>query len=123
MCYYNGRKVTREEFIRLKELEKKEAIYQTQLQERFRMAKDLHDDIGATLNSVKIFTHLAETAAEKKRYFTNIKESLTQASIGLRDMIWVLDDAGNASIFPVLLMQTFRSLFSSVQCLRSFAQP
>lgn len=66
-----------------------------QHQIRKEIAEDLHDDIGATLNSVKIFTHLAETSEEKKKYFTNIKESLAHASVGLRDMIWVLDDAGD----------------------------
>ncbi|QEC67621.1 hypothetical protein FRZ67_10085 [Panacibacter ginsenosidivorans] len=68
-----------------------------QHQIRKEIAEDLHDDIGATLNSVKIFTHLAETSPEKKKYFANIKESLTQASVGLRDMIWVLDDAGDTA--------------------------
>ncbi|CAN5643155.1 hypothetical protein BH10BAC2_BH10BAC2_29730 [soil metagenome] len=68
-----------------------------QHQIRKEIASDLHDDIGATINSVKIFTHLAETSEEKKKYFTHIKESLTQASAGLRDMIWVLDDAGDTA--------------------------
>ena len=48
-----------------------------QHQIRKEIAGDLHDDIGATLNSVKIFTHLAETSTEKEKYFANIKESLT----------------------------------------------
>ncbi|MEP7318267.1 MAG: ATP-binding protein, partial [Panacibacter sp.] len=63
-----------------------------QQQIRKEIASDLHDDIGSTLNSVKIFTHLAETAPQKEEYFNQIKEALKQASTGLRDMIWVLDD-------------------------------
>jgi ligand-binding sensor domain-containing protein len=59
---------------------------------RKSIASDLHDDIGSTLNSVTIFTHLAETSIEKEEYFILIKDSLKQASAGLRDMIWVLDD-------------------------------
>jgi len=68
-----------------------------QHQIRKEIAGDLHDDIGATINSVKIFTHLAETSTDKTKYFTHIKDSLTQASAGLRDMIWVLDDAGDTA--------------------------
>jgi ligand-binding sensor domain-containing protein/two-component sensor histidine kinase len=78
-----------------------------QHQIRKEIAEDLHDDIGATLNSVKIFTHLAETTAEKKKHFANIKESLTQASISLRDMIWVLDDAGDTASDLLKRLQMF----------------
>ena len=46
-----------------------------QHQIRKEIAEDLHDDIGATLNSVKIFTHLAETSKGNKKYFANIKEA------------------------------------------------
>lgn len=69
-------------------------ISQIKKQQQIRkdIASDLHDDIGSTLNSVKIFTHLAETAPEKQEYFNQIKDALKQASAGLRDMIWVLDD-------------------------------
>lgn len=66
-----------------------------QHQIRKEIAGDLHDDIGATLNSVKIFAHLAETSKTKQKYFDNIKEALSYASTGLRDMIWVLDDTGD----------------------------
>lgn len=61
-------------------------------QVREQIASDLHDDIGSTLNSLKIFTHLAEESSDKKKYFTHIKKSLQQTTEGLRDMIWVLDD-------------------------------
>ncbi len=66
-----------------------------QQQIRHEIANDLHDDLGATLNSVKIFTLLAETSPKKEEYFTQIKESLNHAYSGLRDMIWVLDDTGD----------------------------
>jgi ligand-binding sensor domain-containing protein len=70
-------------------------IDQLKKQQRIRkdIASDLHDDLGSTLNSVKIFTHLAKREQGKEEYLTRIEESLTEASIGLRDMIWVLDDS------------------------------
>jgi hypothetical protein len=81
-----------------------------QHQIRKEIAGDLHDDIGATLNSVKIFTHLAEKSKDNKKYFANIKEALTYASVGLRDMIWVLDDSGD-------------TITDLVKRLKMFAQP
>ncbi len=63
-----------------------------QHQIRKDIASDLHDDIGSTLNSVKVFTHLAIGDKNKGQYLEQAKESLAQASVSLRDMIWVLDD-------------------------------
>lgn len=70
-------------------------INQLRKQEQIRreIASDLHDDIGSTLNSVKVYAHLVEAASDKQQYIDQIKESLKQASTGLRDMIWVLDDS------------------------------
>lgn len=59
---------------------------------REEIASDLHDDIGSTLNGLKIFTHLAENAKDKQPYFLQIEDSLKNMSEGIRDMIWVLDD-------------------------------
>jgi ligand-binding sensor domain-containing protein len=64
-----------------------------QQQIRKEIASDLHDDIGSSLNTVKIFAHLAHREPENPGHFTRIEESLSQVSLGLRDIIWVLDDA------------------------------
>lgn len=68
---------------------------QKQQQIRREIASDLHDDIGSTLNTVKIFTHLAKREQQSEYYLSRIEDSLTEASAGLRDMIWVLDDSGD----------------------------
>lgn len=70
---------------RLNQLKKQHEIRQ-------EISRDLHDDIGSTLNSVKIFTHLARNNDESEFYFSQIEESVNRASFGLRDMIWVLED-------------------------------
>jgi signal transduction histidine kinase/ligand-binding sensor domain-containing protein len=57
------------------------------------IASDLHDDIGATLNSVKVFMHLIKRDPGKEENIEQAEDSLTQATTGLRDMIWVLDDS------------------------------
>jgi len=64
-----------------------------QQQIRSGIASDLHDDIGSLLNSVKVFSHLAKKEPSQDEHFLNIDESLTQATTGLRDMIWVLDNS------------------------------
>ena len=56
------------------------------------ISSDLHDDIGSTLNSVKVFAHMAQSGREEKKYLDLIESSLTEATAGLRDMIWILDD-------------------------------
>lgn len=64
---------------------------------RKNIASDLHDDIGSTLNTVKVFTHLAKRNINKSEYLDEIENALTDANIGLRDMIWVLDDSADSS--------------------------
>ncbi len=62
---------------------------------RRNLASDLHDDIGSSLNTIKVFTHLAKRVDDKQTYLDQIELSLTAATIGLRDLIWVLDDSGD----------------------------
>ncbi|MEX6690037.1 triple tyrosine motif-containing protein [Danxiaibacter flavus] len=85
---------------RLNQLKEKEEV-------RKNIARDLHDDIGSTLNSVKIFAHLAETSAEQHMYFSLIKDSIKQASLSLRDMIWILDNSDDAFEFLIQRLQAF----------------
>lgn len=59
---------------------------------RKNIATDLHDDLGSTLNSVKIFTNLAINGVEQANSLQQVRDNLDQATTGLRDMIWVLDD-------------------------------
>jgi len=74
------------------------------------IASDLHDDIGGTLNALKVYSHLARKEPNKDEYLGRIEESLTQATSGLRDMVWVLDDPDD-------------SLSGIADRLRKFAMP
>lgn len=64
-----------------------------QQQIRAEIASDLHDDIGSALNTVKVFTHLAKRDEDKMKHINQIEDSVTEAAIGLRDMLWILDDS------------------------------
>ncbi len=70
-------------------------ISQVQKQHEIRknIATDLHDDLGSTLNSVKVFTNLAISGVKQEESLQQIKDNLTEATMSLRDMIWVLDDS------------------------------
>jgi hypothetical protein len=63
-----------------------------QQQIRKNIASDLHDDLGGTLNALKVYSHLARREPGKEEHLSRIEESLTQATGGLRDMVWVLDN-------------------------------
>lgn len=69
-------------------------IEQVRKQERMRkqISADLHDDIGGTLSSINVFSHLAISNPGKLEYLVNINEGTQAAVMGVRDIVWVLDD-------------------------------
>jgi signal transduction histidine kinase/ligand-binding sensor domain-containing protein len=71
--------------VRINQLKKEKEI-------RSHLASDLHDDLGSTLNSVKVYASMAMTEKENNGYLEKIKESTQEAISGVRDIIWVLDD-------------------------------
>jgi ligand-binding sensor domain-containing protein len=71
--------------IRIHQLKKEERI-------RARLASDLHDDLGSTFNSIKVYSNLALMQPGNKDYLFKVKEGTQDAINGIRDMIWVLDD-------------------------------
>lgn len=71
--------------IRINQLKKEQQI-------RTRLASDLHDDLGSTMNSVKVYTNLALMEKQADKYLPLIKEGTQDAINGIRDIIWVLDD-------------------------------
>lgn len=71
--------------IRINQLKKEQQI-------RTRLASDLHDDLGSTMNSVKVYTNLALMEKQADKYLPLIKDGTQDAINGIRDIIWVLDD-------------------------------
>jgi ligand-binding sensor domain-containing protein/signal transduction histidine kinase len=59
---------------------------------RERLARDLHDDLGSTMNSINIYTNLAIMENGANRYLTNIKQGAQESLASIRDIIWILDD-------------------------------
>lgn len=86
---------------------------------RQRIASDLHDDIGSTLNSVKVFTNLALMKPENNiTYLQQLKEGVQNAIVGVRDMVWVLDDKQDTLGHLLERIELFISPLASVQDIR-----
>jgi signal transduction histidine kinase len=71
--------------MRLNQIKKEQSI-------RTKLASDLHDDLGSSMNSVKVYANLAMLEKSEETHLINIKASTQEAITGIRDMIWVLDD-------------------------------
>lgn len=69
--------------VRIYQLKKEHSI-------RTKLASDLHDDLGSTMNSVKVYANLAMIDKSDK-HLIKIRESVQEAITGIRDIIWVLD--------------------------------
>jgi ligand-binding sensor domain-containing protein/anti-sigma regulatory factor (Ser/Thr protein kinase) len=75
--------------MRINQLKKEQRI-------RTKLASDLHDDLGSTMNSVKVYANLAIMEKQPDKYLPLIKEGSQEAITGIRDIIWVLDDKKNS---------------------------
>ncbi len=72
--------------VRINQLKKEQQI-------RSKLASDLHDDLGSTMNSVKVYANLAIMEKQQEKYLFKIKEGTQEAITSIRDIIWVLDDS------------------------------
>lgn len=71
--------------MRINQLRKEEKI-------RNQLASDLHDDLGSTLNSIKVHSNLAQMEKDNPNHLVMVKQGAQDAINGVRDIIWVLDD-------------------------------
>lgn len=86
--------------MRLHQLSREEAI-------RRKLSNDLHDDLGSTLNSVKIHANLAMADPGNEVFLQRVKEGTQQAIVSTRDLIWVLDDKKDTVDHLITRVMTF----------------
>lgn len=86
--------------MRLHQLSREEAI-------RRKLSNDLHDDLGSTLNSVKIHANLAMADPANEVFLQRVKEGIQQAIVSTRDLIWVLDDKKDTVDHLITRVMTF----------------
>ena len=78
-------------------------IYRYRLQQilrlqniRNRIASDLHDDIGSTLNSISVYSEVAKNDPEKREYSMNmIGESSRKVIDAMSDIVWTINPAND----------------------------
>jgi ligand-binding sensor domain-containing protein len=59
--------------------------------ERQRISADLHDEIGATLSSINIYSNLAKTESNKEPYLESISTNVNDAVSKLDDLVWKIN--------------------------------
>jgi ligand-binding sensor domain-containing protein len=69
---------------RINQIKKRELI-------KIKLARDLHDDLGSTLNGAKIYADLA-LMERQSEHLMQVKTSILEALTGIKDMVWILDD-------------------------------
>jgi hypothetical protein len=55
------------------------------------IASDLHDDIGATLSSINIYTEMAQEEMGENEYLEQIKENVNDTISRLDDLVWSIN--------------------------------
>jgi ligand-binding sensor domain-containing protein len=74
---------------------------------RVEISNDLHDDIGSTLNSIKVFCNLALANPGNPEYLVQVKEGTQSAITGVRDIMWVLNDKLDSVYDLITRFETF----------------
>lgn len=87
--------LAKEAELQQKELEKMKAVYETREEERLRIARDLHDDMGSTLSSIGIYSkvvssYLHTDQQKAEEYLEKIQDNAKQLMENTTDLIWSL---------------------------------
>jgi signal transduction histidine kinase len=78
-----------------KEMEKLKAVYETREEERRRIARDLHDDMGSTLSSISIYSKVVHTyintdKQKAEAFLDKIENASQMLQEHTHDLIWSL---------------------------------
>ncbi|MCX6913713.1 MAG: histidine kinase, partial [Verrucomicrobia bacterium] len=91
---------------RLRELQREQARELAVERERARIARDIHDDLGATLTQIAMLSESAEieaqAAASLKPKLTDIFTRARGATRELDEIVWAIDP-GNDSVEQVVI--------------------
>lgn len=89
-------------YYRTKQAQKlRETILNTEITERTRIAKDMHDELGASLTKILVVSEVAKSNTSNTESLTNsiltINKTVKELSSGIRDFVWTLNPE-NASL-------------------------
>jgi signal transduction histidine kinase len=84
----------------------KEAILNTEIGERTRIAKDMHDELGASLTKILVVSEVAKTNTTNPRTIeeniNTINKTVKELSSNIRDFVWTLNPE-NATLENLLV--------------------
>lgn len=109
----------KESELQQKELEKMKAIYETREEERLRIARDLHDDMGTTLSSIGIYgkvvsSYLHTDKQKANEYLEKIQDNAKLLMENTTDLIWSLQtNYGEAESIFERMQKTATEMLSS----------
>ncbi len=99
---------------RLMALEQQHAIER----ERTRIARDMHDDLGARLTEIVLLSNLAQTTRENQKHVANISVSANEVVRNLDAMVWAVDPGKDSLENLVFYLQEYAEVFLSVSPMR-----
>lgn len=112
-----------------KELEKMKVVYETREEERMRIARDIHDDMGSTLSSIGIYSKVAASYVgnnniKANEYIEKIKEHTETLMENTVDLIWSLQtNYGEYESIFKRIHNTAMQLLSSANIAVHFSAP
>jgi signal transduction histidine kinase len=111
--------IAKEAQLQQKELEKMRVVYETREEERLRIARDLHDDMGSTLSSISIYSKVVGSYidTDKKKaneFLEKIQYNSKQLMETTTDLIWSLQtNYGQAESLYVRIQKAAIEMLSS----------
>jgi len=102
----------KEELKRIQEIKSMKSNFESLQNERNRIAKELHDDIGSSLSSISIFTSLAiEAFPDKKEkaedLMQRVKSQASYIADNLSDLIWAVYSKNDTYGHLIIRMKNF----------------
>lgn len=112
-----------------KELEKMKVVYETREEERMRIARDIHDDMGSTLSSISIYskvaaTYLTSDSDKANAYLEKIQANTSILMENTTDLIWSLQtNYGESESIFRRMYDTGIQILSSASIVPHFSIP
>ena len=95
-------KATQAQLIQSEKLAALSKLQQAMLNERLRISRELHDDIGSTLSGIVLYSHLAESqiqsqqTKEVEKSLDTIQQSANDMVNRLNDIVWAVNPEHNS---------------------------
>ncbi len=112
-----------------RKIERNEEVRRQREEERERIAKDVHDDVGATLTRITLLSEVLERQIEQpdlRERLVTIAAASREAVINLSDIIWAINPANDAlPVFFAHLREYTTEFFdnSDIRCIVEMPQP